>query len=124
VAGSTFGVGAPNIYTMLGNGDGTFQAAQVNPLAGKDGIGAQSIALADFNGDGVLDVVVGNPNDYTEALLALGDGTFGNSILALGQQPQALGTVDLDGDGLPDLLMGGPGGLAVFQNVPSWPALK
>jgi hypothetical protein len=116
-----FGMGKPNVYAMLGNGDGTFQSAQVNPLAGTDGIGAQSIALADFNGDGVLDVAVGNPNDFTEVLLGMGDGTFANSILALGQQPQTLGAVDLNGDGLPELLLGGPGGLAVFQNAASWP---
>jgi hypothetical protein len=124
VAGNLLGVGTPNVYTMLGNGNGTFQAAQVNPLAGKDGIGAQSIALADFNGDGILDVVVGNSNDFIEVLLGLGDGTFANSILALGQQPLVLGATDLNGDKLPELLMGGQGGLAVFNNVASWPALK
>jgi hypothetical protein len=66
---------------------------------------------------------VGNPNDYTELLLGLGNGTFANSLLALGQQPLGLGAVDLDGDGLPDLLIGGVGGLAVFKNVAVWPAL-
>jgi hypothetical protein len=124
VAGTTFGTGTPNIYTLPGNGDGTFQPAQVIPLAGTDGIGAQSIALADFNGDGILDVAIGNPNDYIEVLLGLGDGTFANSIMALGQQPLALGAIDLNGDGLPELLMGGAGGLAVFKNVAAWPALN
>ena len=56
--------------------------------------------------------------------LGLGDGTFIRSLLALGQQPLALGAADLDGDGLPDLLIGNAGGLAVFQNAASWPALK
>jgi hypothetical protein len=124
VAGITFGVGTPNIYTLLGNGDGTFQPANINSLAGKDGIGAQSITLADFNGDGKLDVVIGNSNDFVEVLLGYGDGTFGNAILALGQQPQALGSADLNGDGLPELLIGSAGGLAVFTNMASWPALN
>jgi hypothetical protein len=124
VAGNNFGVGTPNLYTFFGNGDGTFGAAQVTPLAGTDGIGAQSIALADFNGDGKLDVAVGNPNDFTEVLLGFGDGTFGKSLMALGQQPQALGAADLDGDGLPELLLGGRGGLAVFKNAAAWPPLN
>jgi hypothetical protein len=124
VAGTTIGIGTPNIYTLLGNGDGTFQPAHTNSLAGKDGIGAQSITLADFNGDGKLDVVIGNSNDFVEVLLGYGDGTFGNAILTLGQQPQALGSADLNGDGLPELLMGSAGGLAVFQNIASWPALN
>ncbi len=55
--------GAPSIYTLLGNGDGTFQAANTTALAGLDGIGATSIALADFNKDGHLDVAIGNPID-------------------------------------------------------------
>jgi hypothetical protein len=106
---------------LLGNGDGTFQDAQVTPLTGTDGLGAQSIATGDFNGDGMLDVAVGNPNDYTEVWLGLGDGTFAPALLALAQQPNALGAADLNGDGLPDLLIGGGSGLAVFINVPPWP---
>jgi hypothetical protein len=101
-----------------------FATAQVTPLAGSDGIGAESLALADFNGDGKLDVAAGNPNDYIEVLLGLGDGKFANSILALGQQPLALGAADLNRDKLPELLMGGVGGLAVFKNVAAWPALN
>ena len=49
VAGTSAGTGTPNVYTLLGNGDGTFQAANTLALAGQDGIGATSIALADFN---------------------------------------------------------------------------
>ena len=49
VAGTSAGTGTPNVYTLLGNGDGTFKAANTLALAGQDGIGATSIALADFN---------------------------------------------------------------------------
>ncbi len=66
----------PNIYTLLGKGDGTFAAANTLTLGGADGAGATSIALADFNKDGNLDVTAGNPNDYTEVLLGNGDGTL------------------------------------------------
>ena len=112
----------PIVCVLLGNGDGSFQAAQTNAMAGADGIGAQSLAVADFNGDGKLDLAIGNINDFTEVWLGLGDGTFAQSLMTLGEQPRVLGAVDLNGDGLPDLLQGGAGGLAVFLNAAAWPA--
>jgi hypothetical protein len=124
VPGTDFGGGTSNVYTLIGNGDGTFGSAQITPLAGADGFGAQTLALGDFNGDGILDVAAGNPNDYTEVLLGLGDGTFAGSLLSLGQQPLDLGAVDLNGDGLAELLIGGASGLAVFNNAGPWPTLS
>jgi hypothetical protein len=120
VAGTSIGAGTPNIYTLLGNGDGTFQAAATQPLAGADGIGATSIALADFNKDGALDVAVGNPNDFTEVLLGNGDGTLTHTLLALGQQPGPIAAADLNGDGFPELFVGQGSNLAVFLNANAW----
>ena len=121
--------GTPNVYTLLGNGDGTFKAANTLALAGQDGIGATSIALADFNKDGNLGVVVGNPDDYTEVLIGNGDGTLSNTLLALGQRPATVAAADLLGDGFPEILVGeastqGQGdSLTVLQNMPSaWTA--
>jgi hypothetical protein len=37
-------------------------------------------------------VVAGNPNDYTEVLIGLGDGTFASSLLALGSNPVRSGS--------------------------------
>ena len=127
IAGTSYGSGTNNVYTLLGKGDGTFQAANVTALGGQDGIGATSIALADFNKDGHLDVAIGNASDFTEVLLGKGDGTLTNTILALGQQPLALAAVDLNGDGFPELLVGtidvtGSGNLAVFMNANAWSA--
>jgi hypothetical protein len=51
----------PNLGILLGNGDGTFQplqAFQLTPNA-LETAAAADLALADFNGDGVLDLVVG-----------------------------------------------------------------
>ena len=42
-----------NIYLMLGNGDGTFQAVVPYPTTGP----SQSVGTGDFNGDGNLDVI-------------------------------------------------------------------
>jgi len=61
------------ISVLLGNGDGTFQAAAQFPV----GVGTipQSFVVADFNGDGNVDVVA-TSGSFVYALLGDGDGTF------------------------------------------------
>jgi FG-GAP-like repeat len=120
VAGASIGAGTPYVYTLLGNGDGTFGAASTLALAGTDGVGATSIALADFNHDGALDVVVGNPLDLTEVLLGNGDGTLTGTLLALGQRPGTVAAADLTGDGFPELFVGQGNSLTVFLNANAW----
>ena len=129
VTGTSAGTGTPNVYTLLGNGDGTFQAANTLALAGQDGIGATSIALADFKNAGNLGAVVGNPNDFSEVLLGNGDGTFTDALPALGQRPATVATADLLGNGYSEILVGeadtqGQGNsLTVLLNMPSaWTA--
>lgn len=43
------------VYVQIANGDGTFKAAFTSPVAG----GPRQIALGDFNGDGVNDLISG-----------------------------------------------------------------
>ncbi len=83
------------IFTSLGNGDGTFQSASQVP-------GVVSITtpllIADFNGDGNLDLATGGAIYYGR-----GDGSFpyyGVSSTA----PTVVLALDMNGDGLPDLL--------------------
>jgi len=54
-----------NVSVLLGNGDGTFQAA-VNFGAG---VGPRSVAVGDFNGDGVQDLAVANENSNNVSVL-------------------------------------------------------
>ena len=122
IAGPDPDSSTPMLYTLIGNGDGTFQAATVTALDANYGIGATSIALADFDHDGHLDVALGDVTALTDVLLGDGHGTFTNIALALGQQPSALLAVDLNGDGYPELLVGANNHLAVFANSNSWTA--
>ncbi len=125
IPGTIAGLNTNNVYTFLGNGDGTFKAANTLALTGQDGIGATSIELADINNRGNLGVVIGNPADYTEVLIGNGDGTLVDTALALGQRPATVAAADLLGNGYPEILVGETGAtsslgsLTVFQNMPS-----
>jgi FG-GAP-like repeat len=62
-----------DVGVLLGNGDGTFTPLGSNPGSGVPG-GTISIALADVNGDSMLDVVVADQNSV-KVQLGNGDGT-------------------------------------------------
>jgi hypothetical protein len=91
---------------LLGNGDGTFTQAAGSPVA----VGSFPffVAVADFNGDGIPDVVATNDNDDTASiLLGNGDGTFteanGSPIPTGNYNPGPVVAADFTGDGIPDL---------------------
>ena len=102
------------VSVLLGKGDGTF-GFPVNTLTtiSGDSVVAQAIAVADFNGDGKLDVaalVLNNDTTAPQQLLILlgnGDGTFtvGPTYNA-GANPASIAIGDLNGDGNPDLVVG------------------
>jgi len=91
------------VSIVLGNGDGTFQAA-VNYAAG---IVPESVTAADFNGDGKLDLVVSNNGSANvSVLLGNGDGTFKPAVdYPVGPFPQYVTVGDINGDGKLDLIV-------------------
>jgi hypothetical protein len=97
------------VGVLLGNGDGSFQAP-INTSTPTPLEGVKQLALADFNGDGKLDLAVGAG---TVLLLGNGDGTFQTPI-ALGAGGPGISEGDFNGDGRPDLAVGG---VTVLLNV-------
>ena len=86
---------------FLGKGDGTF-----TPLFPNLSTSIPVMALADMNGDGILDVVGG-----TAILTGNGDGTFGAPITLPSPPPLHIGAgviavADLNADKRPDILLG------------------
>lgn len=71
------------------------------------GSGPLNVAIGDLNGDGKLDIVTPNANDYTvSVLLGNGNGTFQPQTTdGTGPGPLSVAIGDVNGDGKPDLVV-------------------
>src|SRR5262249_46207344 len=92
---------ANTISVLLGNGDGTFQAAK-NTAVGKAPV---SLAVFKVNNDANKDLAVANFHSDTVSVLAgKGDGTFiVFQTLETGAGPTSVVPIDANGDQVPDL---------------------
>jgi hypothetical protein len=99
------------IGVLLGNGDGTFQPAVIYDSGGWVPL---QVAVADVNGDGNPDVLVGNcgssdcfvDHQRVAVLLGNGDGTLQPAITydAGGRYPDGIAVADLNADARPDVV--------------------
>jgi len=99
-------IGRYNIWTMLGNGDGTFADKMVSGSLGSSGYGYNLCPIADVNADGLPDLAFGNTDqNVVNVLLGNGDGTFTNASgeTPTGESPGSVTMVDLNADGQMDL---------------------
>jgi Ca2+-binding RTX toxin-like protein len=99
--------GNDTFSVLLGNGDGTFQPQTTFTAgAGAYDYGIQSMATADVNGDGKVDVIVGNNLNYNvTVMLGNGGGTFQpQKVFATGNNPNSVAVADLNGDGKLDIV--------------------
>ena len=108
------------LSVLLGNGDGTF-GTPIEYTSNLLSIYSTSIAVADFNGDGKLDLALTDslgPSNDVAIVLGNGDGTFQDPPLlySAGLLPTGVISLDMNGDGKPDLAVaGGYGVLSYFS---------
>jgi hypothetical protein len=112
------------VTVLLGNGDGTFQNADT--LCASCTITVSSLAVADFDRDGFLDIAVTYvSNGEVRVMNGRGDGTFDAPVSwPIGQYANVgqLGVGDFNEDDLPDLVVGGQAillsnGDGTFRNI-------
>ena len=100
IAVTEYGLSSSALAIFLGKGDGTFVAGPVYTSVSLP----YGITVADFNGDGRLDLAVANNGTNTVAVfLGNGDGTFQKPHTYHAPLPERVLAVDLNGDGHPDL---------------------
>jgi trimeric autotransporter adhesin len=114
-------IGDWSVVILLGNGDGTFTNVS-SPISSGPFTSPSSVAIGDFNGDGIQDLAVGvyrrDQAGILMILLGKGDGTFtaASASPELGCSPSSIAVEDFNGDGIPDLAVanignaGCPGG--------------
>jgi len=85
------------------NGNGTFGSQSILP----SGTGPDDVSFADFNGDGIPDLIVTNYTSGTVSLILAksGGGYASQTQFHVGTKPYSAAVGDLDQDGTPDLVV-------------------
>ena len=98
-----------NLGILLGNGDGTFTPFKTYPFPGpsKEYVAGDGVLTADFNGDGVLDLLTIDQYGDINVLLGKGDGTFKTPSLPVASYGidgyPFIAVSDFNGDGKTDI---------------------
>ena len=94
------------VIILLGSGNGAFRIGQTVPV-GRLGFNSASLAISDFNGDGIADWAISVEGD-NRVMVALGNGnaTFQPPRgFAVGSHPQAIAVADFNRDGFADVVV-------------------
>ena len=75
------------------------------PITYNTGANPQSVAVGDFNGDGIPDLAVANAGELTVSIfIGIGNGLFqAGRLFTSGADPYAIAVADFNGDGKTDL---------------------
>ncbi len=111
-----------NAVIFAGNGKGSFQEV-ASPTATADAGSNGTVAIADFNHDGIPDIGIVSGDDFTVAL-GKRDGTFTTQVfptflVSSGTSTNAeagLAVADFNGDGWPDIMFSNQMGIARLYN--------
>jgi hypothetical protein len=110
------GTGESALGIFLGDGTGRFHLSATY----QSGVETTSVALADFNGDGHLDVAVVNNAGNVKVFFGTGKGTLNppTTYKLTGTNPYGIAAGDLNRDGHPDLAVAEAlaGSVAVLMN--------
>ena len=117
--------GVNGVIVYPGKGNGALSSPKVYPA----GEVPWFVVTADFNGDGIPDLAVGNYTNpkpcYVSVILGNGDGSFQPPVhFRVGVSPLQLITADFNGDGKPDIatVNGGDSTISILLNTTPWPA--
>ena len=106
------------VYLYTGKGGGVFNTGVLTPVNPSGSMSNRTLAAADFNGDGKLDLVVASiqPNGFI-VMLGNGNGTFQTPVLYSGaSSPSWVAAGDLNGDGHPDIVVSTGNALVYLNN--------
>jgi hypothetical protein len=95
--------GSDNVSVLLGRGDGTFRRTIVSSTG--PGSAPYSVDVADFNQDGVPDIITANfMTSNASVLLGIGNGAYDPPLDAgtTGEATYGVTSKDFNGDGKPD----------------------
>ena len=111
-----FGAGGPggaSSNNPLWENDGTGVFTNVNAPFG--GPNSEAVSPGDFNGDGVLDIIVDGGPGGPQVFYGQGDGFFTSPVTLPGTPPPtAFSAADFNGDGFDDVLIGAGGENEIF----------
>ncbi|MGA2583606.1 MAG: VCBS repeat-containing protein [Tepidisphaeraceae bacterium] len=113
------GVGINQVSVLLGNGNGTFQAA-TNYAVGDE---PETLGIGDFSNDGNLDILTGSDIDLTVNILeGNGNGTFQPAqTFSAPNDPIKMAVGDFNNDGKLDYAYAGDIYVSVYLNTTALP---